>query len=567
MDRLRKVLSIFFWGFLLLTVPGIRVSAEELTPVVVSYSSENTITITAKDGRGIGAVYIKWDDPVAPYQVRTDQGTVECGQYGFLHEFILLPEESRTVTVLLPKQKMRLYKKEVRIFTDGEEPEGDLDDYILLCMPVEDYVVEKGENLWKIGESVLGDGNRWKEIAERNNFSNPDMIWPGQKLDMPDRKYYMQKPFFQRGRGYLSDEGAFRFLQPEGWALATCSLDARLSTFIGKDVTVRVLWGIEDNDMGEDAWNGIWDEVCQNVQSTAETVFGENLENIYFEKYFLESGNEVYHICAAFRNETGLRWTVSAAYRFGEKNLMEFIGIGPTEHSIDMGKLTLYTAASYEEYEEERHMGFGNGVKSGEYRGMEVWNYPSLHNPFVLAWEFANGTAWHLKREPAAVEDFVIDWKEPVLPAVLKEALQIKGDIRYSDLLQIETLEAVESAGYDFCSVNGVRYETDWKAIGSGDALVEDLSSFGGLYALRIQIGDITDVSLLEKLTVLEELEILTGAQAPKIEIPAKLRSLKKCTVEKAPLQDYVDALDESIWERTCREQKITTFQRSEGDG
>ena len=123
MDRLRKVLSIFFWGFLLLTVPGIRVSAEELTPVVVSDSSENTITITAKDGRGIGAVYIKWDDPVAPYQVRTDQGTVECGQYGFLHEFILLPEESRTVTVLLPKQKMRLYKKEVRIFTDGEVPE------------------------------------------------------------------------------------------------------------------------------------------------------------------------------------------------------------------------------------------------------------------------------------------------------------------------------------------------------------------------------------------------------------------------------------------------------------
>lgn len=87
------------------------------------------------------------------------------------------------------------------------QPEGDLDDYILLCMPVEDYVVEKGENLWKIGESVLGDGNRWKEIAERNNFSNPDMIWPGQKLDMPDRKYYMQKPFFQRGKGYLSDGG------------------------------------------------------------------------------------------------------------------------------------------------------------------------------------------------------------------------------------------------------------------------------------------------------------------------------------------------------------------------
>lgn len=444
------------------------------------------------------------------------------------------------------------------------QPEGDLDDYILLCMPVEDYVVEKGENLWKIGESVLGDGNRWKEIAERNNFSNPDMIWPGQKLDMPDRKYYMQKPFFQRGKGYLSDEGAFRFLQPEGWALATCSLDARLSTFIGKDVTVRVLWGIEDNDMGEDAWNGIWDEVCQNVQSTAETVFGENLENIYFEKYFLESGNEVYHICAAFRNETGLRWTVSAAYRFGEKNLMEFIGIGPTEHSIDMGKLTLYTAASYEEYEEERHMGFGE--EKVVYRGMEVWDYPMLHNPFVLAYELVNGKAWHLKREMGEKEDYVIAWEEPVFPAVVQKALQIDGDIKYSDLLQIESVEIIESVGYDYCSINGERFEVDWKDIPDGDALLKDVANCGSLFSLRVQIGDISDYSPLGNLTVLEELEIQAGRTVEDIGFLDNFPYLRKCVLEKAPQQKFVDSLDDKVWERTCREEGLTTF-RKEYDG
>ncbi len=444
------------------------------------------------------------------------------------------------------------------------QPEGDLDDYILLWMPTEDYVVEKGENLWKIGESVLGDGNRWKEIAERNNFPNPDLIWPGQKLNMPDRKYYMQKPFFQRGKGYLSDEGAFRFLQPEGWALATCSLDARLSTFIGKDVTVRVLWGIEDNDMGEDAWNGIWDEVCENVQSTAETVFGENLENISFEKYCLESGNEVYHICAVFRNETGLRWTVSAAYRFGEKNLMEFIGIGPTEHSIDMGKLTLYTAASYEEYEEERHMGFGE--EKVVYRGMEVWDYPMLHNPFVLAYELVNGKAWHLKREMEEKEDYVIVWEESVFPAVVQKALQIEDDIKYSDLLQIESVEIIESVGYDYCSINGERFEVDWKDIPDGDALLKDVANCGSLYSLRVQIGDISDYSPLGNLTVLEELEIQAGRTVEDIGFLDNFPYLRKCVLEKAPQQKFVDSLDDKVWERTCREEGLTTF-RKEYDG
>ena len=120
----RKTVILTVAGlFLLFLISGFRVSAEELSPVIVSNSSENTITITAKDGGGIGAVYIKWDDPVAPYQIKTDQGTMECGKYGFLHEFILLPEQSQTVTILLPQQKMRLYKNEVRIFTDGEVPE------------------------------------------------------------------------------------------------------------------------------------------------------------------------------------------------------------------------------------------------------------------------------------------------------------------------------------------------------------------------------------------------------------------------------------------------------------
>jgi putative chitinase len=47
------------------------------------------------------------------------------------------------------------------------------------------YVVQKGDNLWKIAESKLGDGFKWQEIAHANGITNPDLIETGQKLNIP----------------------------------------------------------------------------------------------------------------------------------------------------------------------------------------------------------------------------------------------------------------------------------------------------------------------------------------------------------------------------------------------
>ena len=49
------------------------------------------------------------------------------------------------------------------------------------------HTVEKGDNLWKIAEKTLGSGARYKEIFEANRpmLSDPDKIYPGQKLRIP----------------------------------------------------------------------------------------------------------------------------------------------------------------------------------------------------------------------------------------------------------------------------------------------------------------------------------------------------------------------------------------------
>lgn len=182
----KTVLLIFF--LFLFFIPTLRVSAEELTPVIVSNSDENTIVITSQEDSGIGAVYIKWDNPVVPYQIRTDQGTVECGEYGFLHEFILLTEKTQTVTILLPQQEMKLYQNEVRIFTDEEvpddvqiwEPPCERADIMLIAAHSDDDILYMGGIAPTYGAEL---GARVQVVYMTEFFSNNRNIREHEKLD------------------------------------------------------------------------------------------------------------------------------------------------------------------------------------------------------------------------------------------------------------------------------------------------------------------------------------------------------------------------------------------------
>lgn len=44
------------------------------------------------------------------------------------------------------------------------------------------YTVKSGDTLWNICKKHLGDGQKYKEIAELNKLENPDKIYPGQVL-------------------------------------------------------------------------------------------------------------------------------------------------------------------------------------------------------------------------------------------------------------------------------------------------------------------------------------------------------------------------------------------------
>lgn len=49
-----------------------------------------------------------------------------------------------------------------------------------------EYIVEKGDNLWKIAMAKYNDGYKWVDIAKSNNLKNVGYIEVGQKLVLPD---------------------------------------------------------------------------------------------------------------------------------------------------------------------------------------------------------------------------------------------------------------------------------------------------------------------------------------------------------------------------------------------
>jgi nucleoid-associated protein YgaU len=54
--------------------------------------------------------------------------------------------------------------------------------------PATAYVVVKGDSLSKIAQRAYGDGNKWRKIYEANKdvIKNPDLIYPGQSLRIPE---------------------------------------------------------------------------------------------------------------------------------------------------------------------------------------------------------------------------------------------------------------------------------------------------------------------------------------------------------------------------------------------
>ena len=84
----------------------------------VEYREGNTLTITSSEP--IGSIYLYWYEPPTSFTVHTASGDVAGGAYGFLHEYLAMPE---TVTELELEFSGLSQLCEVRVFTAGAAPD------------------------------------------------------------------------------------------------------------------------------------------------------------------------------------------------------------------------------------------------------------------------------------------------------------------------------------------------------------------------------------------------------------------------------------------------------------
>ncbi len=78
-----------------------------------------------------------------------------------------------------------------------------------------EYTVAKGDSLWKIAKERLGSGTKWVEIyeANRSSIKDPNKIYVGQVLTIPDGQEAPAQPVQPAKPGLPSIAGSYSFTE------------------------------------------------------------------------------------------------------------------------------------------------------------------------------------------------------------------------------------------------------------------------------------------------------------------------------------------------------------------
>ncbi len=152
--------------------------------------------------------------------------------------------------------------------------EGD-DDTMLIT-------IEKGDTLWALCQEYLEDPLRWQELSKYNDFTNPHLIYPGEKLRIPlamakkvielaEDQEVVDTEALERLRVDLAEALARRDLLDE----ANKDLTAKIEKF-NKDLEDLQKQLTEKEDFGEEV-EALTEQFGEEVEALTEQ-FGEEVE-------------------------------------------------------------------------------------------------------------------------------------------------------------------------------------------------------------------------------------------------------------------------------------------------
>lgn len=87
----------------------------------ITFNEGDSVTVQSADGGTIHGLYIIWNSPVREWTLETDNGSIPCGQNGFLHEYVKLEAGTDTAVINIPADGMSVC--DIRIFDTMDVPD------------------------------------------------------------------------------------------------------------------------------------------------------------------------------------------------------------------------------------------------------------------------------------------------------------------------------------------------------------------------------------------------------------------------------------------------------------
>lgn len=157
-------------------------------------NSVNRVTITEVNGKAY--------DPAATYAVITSNANFNGMDSSYMFKAAAGENEKSAITTAVVRDVVWMYIKEelggtigsqyaaprgtITLKADAPTDEPGKDQPGQTVAAGEEYIVQRGDTLWKIAVRFYGNGNLWSRIFEANpQIKNANLIYVGQKLTIP----------------------------------------------------------------------------------------------------------------------------------------------------------------------------------------------------------------------------------------------------------------------------------------------------------------------------------------------------------------------------------------------
>lgn len=276
------------------------------------------------------------------------------------------------------------------------------DQYCVLTEEIGTYKVCEGDNLWRISETLLGNGKNYIQLAMQNadRIVDPNLIYPNMQLQVKRNVYVKRRmgvngiktPEYQFG---TLAQARFGILE-SGKVFANCAL-------FGEGVA-DVLCLIRDKEQAGEKALADWEHSRQQIEAYVKKNYAKKISNLTFYDYQTEDGREL-HLFSYIYTIPGEQY----GYQ-GELKIYVCEGVCQTEHiqaeftGFDMEEgvqdVVLYMLASFEEFPEAKGASV-NGYNI-QIAPCDPWEVSGIHNSFVWIEQYFDTILSEISQKPTA---------------------------------------------------------------------------------------------------------------------------------------------------------------------